>query len=146
MIEWVLTLSLFSSRKEYRCSMPKTVVIVDDSTFIINTLTKFFKETMQFAVVGATTNGMEAINLYRSLKPDLLTLDIAMPVLNGFEVIEEIKKEFPDAKILIISAVRGDMLMDCELAGAADVIKKPLTINDPIFMRELVEIINRVVS
>jgi two-component system chemotaxis response regulator CheY len=125
--------------------MARTVFIVDDSTFIINTLTKFFRETMQFDVVGATTNGMEAIALYRTLKPDLMTLDITMPIFSGLEVIEEIMKEFPDAKILVVSATRGDILMDCELAGAADVIRKPLMFQDPGFVKNFSDIVNRIV-
>jgi two-component system chemotaxis response regulator CheY len=125
--------------------MAKTVMIVDDSTFVINTLTGFFKETMRYTVVGASTNGLEAIGLYRDLKPDLLTLDISMPVFNGLEVIEEIIREFPDARILVISATRGEILLDCEQAGAADVIKKPLMLQDPAFVLQFKEIVDRIV-
>jgi two-component system chemotaxis response regulator CheY len=125
--------------------MPKSVIIVDDSAFVINMLTKFFNETMQFNVLCATSNGLEAIGVYRNLKPDLITLDVAMPILNGLEVIEEIIREFPAAKIPVVSAVRGDLLMDCVKAGAANFIKKPLTFANPVFVRNFVKVVNQLV-
>jgi two-component system chemotaxis response regulator CheY len=125
--------------------MTKTVAIVDDSKFMLNALAKFFTETMQFTVIGASTNGMEAIGLYREFKPDLLTLDISMPILDGLEVVKEIIGEFPDAKILIVSATRGQILFDCEQAGAADFIAKPLLFHDPAFVKRFRDIVCRIV-
>jgi two-component system chemotaxis response regulator CheY len=125
--------------------MAKNVVIVDDSKYILDMLVKFFKETMQFNVVGTGTNGNEAIELYRKHKPDLMSLDITMPNKDGAEVIDEVIKEFPDAKILIVSAVRGESLIDCVQAGAADFVSKPLTFHNPAFIKHFVEIVNQIV-
>jgi two-component system chemotaxis response regulator CheY len=125
--------------------MAKTVVIVDDSKFIIDMLTKFFKETLHFSVIGTGTNGNDAIELYRTLKPDLLSLDICMPNKDGIEVIQDLIGEFPDARILIVSAVRGETLIDCVQAGAADFISKPLTFHNPAFVRHFETLVNQIV-
>jgi two-component system chemotaxis response regulator CheY len=124
----------------------KTVLIVDDSKFIIDMLEKFFKETMHFNVIGIGKNGLEAVELYRTLKPDLMTLDITMPNKDGFEVINEVIAEFPDAKILVVSALRGEALIDCVTAGAADFISKPLTFHQPAFAENFANIVNQIVG
>jgi two-component system chemotaxis response regulator CheY len=125
--------------------MARTVVIVDDSRYIIDLLSKFFQEKMQFSVIGTGTSGRDAIELYRKLKPDLLSLDIVMPNQNGFAVIEELIRTFPDAKILIVSAVRGESLIDCVNKGAADFISKPLTFHNPAFVRHFEMIVNQII-
>ena len=55
-------------------------------------------------VIGEATNGRQAINMYKELKPDLVTMDISMPILSGVEAVKEIIGEDPDAKIIMISA------------------------------------------
>jgi two-component system chemotaxis response regulator CheY len=124
--------------------MANTVVIVDDSKFIVKILTKFFEETLQFIVVGTGTNGIEAIELYRKFKPDLLSLDVVMPNKDGLEVIEKVIGEFPDAKILIVSAIRGESLVDCMQAGVADYISKPMNFNNPEFVKKFENIVNKI--
>jgi two-component system chemotaxis response regulator CheY len=126
--------------------MAKTVVIVDDSQFVINLLVKFFTETMHFSVVATGVNGEEALELFREHKPDLLTLDIVMPHKDGIMVVEELMAEFPSTKILVISAVRGETLMECIEKGVADFINKPLTMSDPAFVMEFESIVNRIVG
>jgi two-component system chemotaxis response regulator CheY len=125
--------------------MPRSVVIVDDSKYIVDILAKFFKEKMQFNVLGKSTVGLEAIGLYRDIKPDLLTMDFNMPFFNGLEVIEEIVREFPEAKILVVSAVRGEAIIDCLQAGAANFISKPLAFQDSTFVEHFMEIVNQIV-
>jgi DNA-binding NarL/FixJ family response regulator len=65
---------------------------------------------------------------------------------NGQEVIDEVVAEFPDAKILVVSALRGEALIDCVTAGAADYLSKPLTFNNPVFVEHFVNIANRIVG
>jgi two-component system chemotaxis response regulator CheY len=125
--------------------MAKTVLIVDDSKFIVDMLSKFFTETMKFCVVGTGKDGCEAIELFHKLKPDLMSLDITMPNKSGSQVIKELIKDFPDAKILIVSAVRGEPLIDCIQAGAADFVNKPLTFQNPVFVRNFQNIVNQIV-
>jgi two-component system chemotaxis response regulator CheY len=125
--------------------MAKTVVIIDDSKFIIDALVKFFTAKLRFEVIGTGRDGIEAIELYRKKKPDLLTLDITMPNKDGTQVIGELLKEFPDAKILVVSAVRGVALIECVDAGAANFISKPLTFHNPAFVEQFENIVNKIV-
>lgn len=61
-----------------------------------------------FNVVGEATDGMQAIELYRSLRPDLLLLDLRMPQKNGIEVVNAVRKEFGDARILIVTSYQTE--------------------------------------
>lgn len=124
--------------------MAKTVAIVDDNKYAIDLLTKFFKEEMQFEVVGFGFDGNAGLDLYRKYKPDLITIDIVMPNKEGVTVIEEIIKEFPEARILIISGSQGDILIECMQAGAIDVIKKPLAFHDRVFREAFKDIVTRI--
>lgn len=124
--------------------MPKTVVIVDDSQFIIDTLARFLTGTMEFTVVGTGKCGEDAISLYRTHRPDLLTVDICMPGKSGGDVVREVLQEFPDAKILVVSAVRGAPLYACVEAGAVDCVSKPLPFHNPAFSMEFQEIVNQI--
>lgn len=116
--------------------MPKTVVIVDDSKFQIMQLSRFFSETLGFTVAATGENGAEAVELYRTHKPDLLTLDLTMPKLDGRGAITEILREFPEARILVISAVKGPLLLDCLALGAKSYVEKPLRLDKEDFVRD----------
>jgi two-component system chemotaxis response regulator CheY len=123
--------------------MARNVIIVDDSQYIVDVLFKFFNETMQFNVSATSTDSRDAVALFRHFKPDLLVLDICMPYKNGLEVIHEIISDFPDAKILMVSGVRNDFLLDCLQAGALDVISKPLTFQAPAFVEHFKHIVDQ---
>jgi two-component system chemotaxis response regulator CheY len=124
--------------------MSKTVVIVDDSKFLTKKLTEYFEKEMGFKVVASGYDGNDAIALWREHKPDLMTLDITMPNKDGQEAMQHILKEFPDANILIISAVRGDTVLECMNEGAKGYIEKPLKFADPEFMADFKETINEI--
>jgi two-component system chemotaxis response regulator CheY len=119
---------------------------VDDSQFIIDALSKFLTEKLHFTVLGTGQCGDDAINLYRTHRPDLLTLDICMPGKSGCDVVRQIIGEFPEARILIVSAVRGETLFACIEAGAADCVSKPLPFQNPAFALEFEEIVNQVLA
>jgi two-component system, chemotaxis family, chemotaxis protein CheY len=116
--------------------MPKTVVIVDDSRFQIMQLERFFTESMGLAVAATGENGEEAVELYRAHKPDLITMDLTMPKLDGRGALTEILREFPDARVLVISAVKGPLLLDCLAIGAKSYIEKPLRFDKEDFVRD----------
>lgn len=102
------------------------VLVVDDSQFmrlnIINYLTK-----NNIDVVGQAANGSEAIRLYKELKPDIVTMDITMPDMNGVEAVKEIIKMDPDAKIIMCSAMgQQGMVIESIKAGAKGFLIKPL--------------------
>ena len=124
--------------------MSKTVVIIDDSKFLIKKIVVFFENEMKYQVVAQGYDGNDAVDLYRQHQPDLLALDITMPNKDGQQALEEILAEFPDANILIISAVRGDTVLECMDSGAKGYIEKPLRFNDPDFIQDFKETLDEI--
>ena len=116
--------------------MPKSVVIVDDSRFQIMQLGRFFAESMGLAVAATGENGEEAVELYRKFRPDLITMDLTMPRLDGRGALSKILEEFPEARVLVISAVKGPLLLDCLSLGAKSYIEKPLRFDKEDFVRD----------
>ena len=114
----------------------KKIVIVDDSIFLIKQLTAFFEVAMGYQVVANGSDGNAAVNLYRTHKPDLITLDITMPNKDGMEALGEILEEFPDANVMMISAIRGQEMTKCIKMGAKAYMEKPLLFNDEQFVRD----------
>ncbi|WP_027408811.1 response regulator [Anoxybacteroides tepidamans] len=101
------------------------VLIVDDAKFMRVTLSNILKKA-NYEIVGEAENGEEAIELYRELKPDIVTLDITMPVMNGIEAAKIIKQIDPKAKIIMCSALgQQKMVVEALEAGAIDFIIKP---------------------
>ena len=96
------------------------ILIVDDAKFMRVTLTKILQKA-NHAVIGE-----EAVELYRRLNPDIVILDITMPVMNGIEAVRAIKQMDRNAKIIICSAMgQQRMVVEAIEAGAADFIVKP---------------------
>lgn len=116
--------------------MPKKIVIVDDSIFLIKQLSAFFEAAMGYKVVGTGENGIQAVSLYREHRPDLITLDITMPHKDGVEALTEIMAEFPEANVMMISAIRGQEMTKCLKIGAKAYMEKPLLFNDNQFIRD----------
>jgi two-component system chemotaxis response regulator CheY len=101
------------------------ILIVDDAKFMRMTLSNILKKA-NHEVVGEAENGQQAVELYKSLKPDIVTLDITMPVMSGLEAVKVIKEEDPDAKIIMCSAMgQQKMVVEAIEAGANDFIVKP---------------------
>ncbi|MDE3838628.1 two-component system response regulator [Bacillus methanolicus] len=101
------------------------ILIVDDARFMRITLSNILKKA-NHEVVGEGENGKDAIELYRRLNPDLVTMDITMPEMSGIEAVREIKKEFPQAKVIMCSAMgQQKMVVEAIEAGAKDFIVKP---------------------
>lgn len=101
------------------------IVIVDDSKFLRITLSNILKKA-NHEIVGEGENGLQAIQLYKELQPDILTLDLTMPEMGGLEALREIKKEFPFANVIICSALgHQKMVVKSIKSGAADFIVKP---------------------
>ena len=124
--------------------MPKSVIIVDDSKFLIKQISDFFQNHLEFNVIAEGYDGEQAVQLYREYTPDLITLDITMPRKNGKMALEEILKEFPDARVLMISAVKGSIMLECMSKGAKGYIEKPLKFTNEEFVNDFKLTINEI--
>ena len=101
------------------------VLIVDDAAFM-RMMIKDILEKNGFEVVGQAANGVQAVELYKTEKPDVVTMDITMPDMDGIEAVKNIKAFEPNAKIIMCSAMgQQTMVMDAIRAGAKDFIVKP---------------------
>lgn len=116
--------------------MARTVVIIDDSKFQTLQLGRFFSDVLGFQVAATGEDGEQAVELYRAHRPDLLTMDLTMPRLDGLGALTRILQEFPGANILVISAVKGPLLLDCLTAGAKSYMEKPLRFDKEDFVRD----------
>lgn len=105
--------------------MGKKVLIVDDTAFM-RILMRNIVEKNGYEVAGEAANGKEAIDKYLELKPDLVTMDITMPEMDGLEALQEIKKLDTDAKIIMCTAIDEEerMIKAIEL-GALEYFIKP---------------------
>ncbi len=109
----------------------KSVMIVDDETAMREILKIMLKD---YKVIEAS-NGREAVEIYRKERPDVVLMDIMMPVMSGIDAVKEIKKINPNAKIIAITAYassKGEKAME---AGVDMILKKPFT------RREVVKVV-----
>lgn len=105
--------------------MSKRILIVDDAAFM-RMMIKDILSKNGFEVVGEAGDGVQAIEKYNELKPDLVTMDITMPEMDGIAALKEIKSKNPNAIIIMCSAMgQQAMVIDAIQAGAKDFIVKP---------------------
>ncbi|WP_436516490.1 response regulator [Ekhidna sp. To15] len=110
--------------------MSKTVLIVDDSIYM-RSLIKTAMEGAGFEVVGEAQNGESAIDLAVQLQPDLITLDNILPDMMGFEILKVLKDEEVSSKVIMVSAVGQQTVVNKGLSlGASEYIVKPFTEED----------------
>jgi DNA-binding NarL/FixJ family response regulator len=83
--------------------MMNLVLIVDDNRFIRSQLRRVLEREPDFQVCGEAENGREAIEMAQRMHPDLIVLDLAMPVMNGFEAAQLLKRSMPDISIILLS-------------------------------------------
>ncbi|MCK5110954.1 MAG: response regulator [Arcobacteraceae bacterium] len=103
------------------------IMIVDDSLIIRKTLTTQL-EKMGHTVIAQAKSGKEAIELYAKHMPDLVTMDITMPIMSGIEALKEIIKDYKNAKIIMITSHGEEKLvMEAITSGARGYVLKPIT-------------------
>ncbi len=103
----------------------KKVMIVDDAAFMRLSL-KMILEKNDYMIVGEAENGEVAISLYQEICPDIVTMDITMPVMGGLEALKEIVKKDASAKVVMISAMgQESYVREAIVAGAKHFIVKP---------------------
>ena len=102
------------------------VLVVDDSMFIAKQLGQIFTSE-GFEVAGSAADGAQGVEKYKELRPDLVTMDITMPVLDGVSALEKILEFDKDAKVIMVSALgKEDVVKKSLLMGAKSYIVKPL--------------------
>ncbi|MEY3031663.1 MAG: response regulator [Planctomycetia bacterium] len=103
----------------------KRLLVVDDA-MIMRAIIKDTAKKAGWEIVGEATNGAEAVTQFRELKPDMTTLDIVMPEMDGVEALRVIRDEDPQARVVMISAIdQRAKLNECIQLGALDFIVKP---------------------
>ena len=105
--------------------MAKRILITDDALFMRVTLKKILTEN-GFEVVGEAENGAKAVELYRELMPDAVTMDITMPEMDGLTALKEIRAFDPKANVIMCTAMgQKNMVVEAIQNGAKDFIVKP---------------------
>lgn len=114
------------------------ILIVDDAIFM-RIMLRDMLEKNGFEVIGEAADGFEAIDKYKALNPDIVTMDVTMPQLNGIDALKEIIKYDASAKIIMCSAMGQQlMVMDSIKAGAKDFIVKPFN------QERVIEAVNKI--
>ncbi|MGN7470222.1 MULTISPECIES: response regulator [Brevibacillus] len=105
--------------------MSNKVLIVDDAAFMRMMIKEILSKN-GYSVVGEASDGAQAVEKYKELGPDLVTMDITMPEMDGITALKEIKKLDPNARVIMCSAMgQQAMVIDAIQAGAKDFIVKP---------------------
>ncbi|MGH7443375.1 MAG: response regulator [Longimicrobiales bacterium] len=105
--------------------MARTVLICDDALFMRTMLGDILRQA-GFDIIGEAQTGKEAVTKYKELQPSLVTMDIVMPDMGGIDAVRAIMKEYPDAKILMCSAMgQQALVIEAIQAGARDFVVKP---------------------
>ncbi|MBE3593870.1 MAG: response regulator [Candidatus Carbobacillus altaicus] len=103
----------------------KRVLVVDDAAFM-RMMIKDILTKNGYAVVGEASDGAQAVEKYKELQPDLVTLDITMPEMDGIAALKQIRAMDPQAKVIMCSAMgQQAMVIEAIQAGAKDFIVKP---------------------
>src|SRR5690349_15403166 len=103
-----------------------TVLLAEDHAIVREGFRLLLKHEKDIEVVGEAETGRQAVALTKKLRPAVVVMDIAMPLLNGLEATRQIRKDVPDTKVLILSAHGDDAYVDqvMELGGAGFLLKQ----------------------
>src|SRR3990172_1684593 len=102
-----------------------TILVIDDAAFMRRMIRDIFARG-PFVVVGEADNGVDGVRLYREFRPDLTTMDIVMPLMDGITALREIVRIDPAAKVVMVSALGQEALIaEAIESGASDFIVKP---------------------
>jgi two-component system, chemotaxis family, chemotaxis protein CheY len=107
--------------------MSRKVLVVDDSVAIARQLTKLLESFGGYEVVGHAKNGAEAIKMFKTLNPELVLMDIVMPMMDGIQSLRTLLMLDPKVKVVVVSSVGGvgSKVEEAIRLGAKNVISKP---------------------
>ena len=113
-------------------NMRKRILIADDTTFMREML-KSALDKNEYEIVGEATTGQQAVDKYKEKKPDLLILDINMPVMNGIDALTQVVEFDPNANVIMCSDQKQEPMIVLALKkGAKDFVIKPFMASDVI--------------
>lgn len=103
------------------------VLVADDSKIMRRNIVAVI-ESMGHCVIAQAMNGKDAVSKYRKYRPDVVTMDVSMPEMNGIEAVKEIKKRFPEA-VIVMSTSQGQetLVMEAIKRGVKGYVLKPVT-------------------
>jgi two-component system chemotaxis response regulator CheY len=105
--------------------MAKRILIVDDAAFMRMMLKDILTKN-GYEIAGEAADGVQAVEKYKQLRPDLVTLDITMPEMDGIEALRRIRAVDPNARVIMCTAMgQQAMVIDAIQAGARDYVVKP---------------------
>jgi len=122
------------------------VIVVDDSSLMLKIISDVLESSGDIRVIATAKNGVEAIKAARDLNPDVITLDVEMPVMDGLTCLRELNR-VSDARVIMLSAFTkegADLTIDALESGAVDFITKPEGIFDISGPEKIKEIIDKV--
>lgn len=124
------------------------VVIVDDSAFMRTALERMLKNDPSIEIVGSAANGIEAIDRAVRLKPDVITMDVEMPIMDGMQALKEIMRVRPTPVIMVSSLTQegAKVTLDALDLGAVDYVPKPGSTFSTNILRLQNELINKIHS
>ena len=96
-----------------------TVLLAEDHTVVRQGLKLILDTTDDIQVVGEAENGRQAVTLAKKLQPDIVLLDVAMPMLNGLEATKQLRQQSPNSKVVILSSYDDDRFVHQSLSGGA---------------------------
>ena len=106
------------------------VVVADDETHV-RTLMRSLLRKMAYDVVGEASDGKKAVEVFRDKRPDILLLDLNMPFQNGIDTLCQIKKEFPEAMVIMLTSVADRESVEKAISmGAVNYIRKDTSVKD----------------
>jgi Response regulator containing CheY-like receiver domain and AraC-type DNA-binding domain len=119
----------------------KTFLLADDATFIRTILRDMIEQKEEYTVIGEARDGVEAVEKAALLRPDIMTMDITMPEMDGIEALPLVTSKSPNTKIIMVSAIANqEQILRALRRGAVDFIMKPFDKN------RVYEVLNKVLA